>query len=94
MRTMIETYDRVSRTNSFPYLGRDLVVSYKAADFTRGFSIPRPQGKKIEPMKIIKDVKMFLTRLVCREMLKAEQEALVETSKGRGLKKTNIQEEY
>ena len=90
MHTIIETYDRVSRTSSFPYLGKNLVVSYKAGDFTRVFGIPGPHGKKIEPRKITKEVKMFLIRLVCEEMLKAEQEALAEMSKGRGLKKTNI----
>ena len=54
LHTMITTYDKVSRTSSFPYLGRDLVVSYKAGDFTRVFGIPWPQGKKIEPRKITK----------------------------------------
>ena len=71
MRTIIETYDRVSRTSSFLYLGRDFVVSYEAGDFTRVFGIPRPQGKKIEPRKITKEVKMFLIRLVCGKMLEA-----------------------
>ena len=39
-----------------------------------------------------KEVKMFFIRLVYGDMFEAEQEALAETSKGRGLKKTNIQE--
>ena len=90
--TMIEAYDRASRRSSFPYLERDLVVSFKAADFIRVFDIPGPQGKKVEPRKISKEVKMFLIRLVCEDMAEAEQEVLTETSKGRGLKKTNIQE--
>jgi hypothetical protein len=34
LRTIIETYDRFSRTSTFSYLGRAVVVSYKAADFT------------------------------------------------------------
>ena len=56
LHTMIDTYDRFSRTNSFSYLGRDLVISYKAADFTRVFGIPEHAqgGKKIDgnPMKL------------------------------------------
>ena len=42
LRTMIEAYDRVSRTSSFPYLEKDLVVSYKAGDFMRVFGISGP----------------------------------------------------
>ena len=87
-------HDRVSQTSSFPYLGRDLVVSCKARDFLRVFGISGPQDKKIEPRKITKEVKMFLIRLVCGDMPEVEQEALAETSKGRELKKTNIQEGY
>ena len=35
---------------------------------------------------------MFLIKLVCGNMAEAEQEVLVETSKGRGLKKIDSQE--
>ena len=42
LRAMIETYDRTSQRSTFQYLGRDLVVSFKAANFTRVFGIPGP----------------------------------------------------
>ena len=74
LRTMIKTYGRASRKSTFPYLGRDLVVSFKAADFTRVFGILGPPGKKVHPKKITKKVKMFLIRLVCGGMAEAEQE--------------------
>ena len=92
LRAMIETYGRTSRRSTFQYLGRDLVVSFRAADFTRVFGIPGPQGKQVQPKKISKDGKLFLIRLVCGDLSEAEQAALAETSKGRGLKKTDIQE--
>ncbi len=92
LRTMIETYGRASRRSTFQYLGRNLVVSFKAADFTRVFGIPGQRGRKIQPKKIPKDGKLFLIRLVCGDLTEVEQAALAETSKGRGLKKTDIQE--
>ena len=92
LRAMIETYGRGSRKSTFQYLGKDLVVSFKAANFTRVFGIPRLQGKKVQSKKISKEVKMFLIRLVCGDMAEAKQEALAETSKCRGLKKIDIQE--
>ena len=42
LRAMIETYGRASRRSTFQYLDRDLVVSFKAADFTRVFGIRGP----------------------------------------------------
>ena len=59
LHTMIDTYDRFSRTNSFSYLGRDLVISYKATDFTRVFGIPGPSGKKLNQGKSTKKEKHF-----------------------------------
>ena len=59
---MIETYDRFSRTSTFEYLGCNLVVSFKSADFTRVFGIlGHAQGeRKIEskPKKMSHEVKM------------------------------------
>ena len=89
---MIDIDNGFSRTSSFSYLGRDLVISYKATYFTRVFGIPRPNGKKIEPRKISKEAKIFLIKLVCGDVPEAKQATLVETSNGRGLKKSNIQE--
>ena len=37
---MIEAYDRHSHRSSVPYLGYDVVVSFRPADFTRVFGIP------------------------------------------------------
>lgn len=62
---MIETYDRFSRSRTFSYLERDVVVLYKAADSTRVFGIPGSHGTKIEHQKISKELKLFLIRLVC-----------------------------
>ncbi len=42
LHAMIETYGRASRRSSFEYLDKDLVVSFKATDFTQVFGIPRP----------------------------------------------------
>ena len=92
LRTMIETYGRSSWRSTFEYLDRDLVVSFKPTDFTRVFGILGSQGKKVQPKKISKEVELFFIRLVCEDMIEADQEALAETSKGRGLKKTDIQE--
>ena len=69
-----------------------MVISYKATDFTRVFGILGSHGKKIEPRKISKEAKLFLIKMVCGDVPEAEQAALVETSKGSGLKTTNIQE--
>ena len=91
MRTMVETYDGFSRTSSFSYLGRDLVISYKATYFTRVFGILWSHGKKIEPRKISKEAKLFLIKMVCGDVPEVEWATLVETLKGRGLWK-NIQE--
>ena len=78
----------------FEYLGCNLVVSFKPADFTRVFGIPSHAqgGRKIEskPKKMSQEVTMQLIQLVCRDLSQAEQEALSDTSKGRGLKKSNI----
>lgn len=71
LRTMIETYGKASRKNTFPYLGRDLIVSFKATDCTRVFGIPGLQGKKVQSKKITKEVKIFLIRLVCGDMTQA-----------------------
>ena len=90
LHIMVDTYDGFSRTNLFLYLGRDLVISYKATNFTRVFGILGPHGKKIEPRKISKEAKLFLIKMVCGDVSEEEQATLVETSKGRGLKKTNI----
>lgn len=68
------------------------MISYKAADFTRVFGILGSNGKKIEPRKISKEGKAFLMNLVCGSKLEVEKAMLVETSKGRRLKKTNIQD--
>ena len=91
---MIKTYGRASRKSTFQYLDRDMVVSFKAADFTRVFGIPGPQGKKVQPKKISKEGKLFLIRLVCGDLTEAEQVALAETSKGRGLRRPTFKRDH
>lgn len=41
LETMIDAYNRFSKTSSFSYLEWDLVISFRAADFTRVFGIPK-----------------------------------------------------
>ena len=98
LRIMIETYDRFSQTSTFEYLGCNLIVSFKPADFTRVFGIPghAQGGRKIEskPKKMTRETKIQLIQLVCEDLSPAEQEALLDTSRGRGLKKSNIQKGY
>lgn len=37
---MVDTYDWFSRTSLFSYLVQDLVIFFRAPDFTRVFGIP------------------------------------------------------
>ena len=71
LRPMIEAYDRHSRKCSIPYLGYDIVVSFRPADFTRVFGIPRAVqgGAKIDgkPQKMSKEMKLQLIRIVCND---------------------------
>jgi hypothetical protein len=92
LRTMIEAYDRFSRTSTFSYLGKNVVISFRAADFTRVFGIPGTQGAKIEYKKIPKEEKLLLIRLVCGDVPVKDQEELAKTSSGRGLRRTSVQE--
>ena len=71
MCIMIEAYDRHSRKSSVPYLGYNVVVSFRPADFTRIFGIPGTTqgGKKIgsKPRKMDKERKLKLVELVCKD---------------------------
>ena len=96
LRIMIETYDRFSRSSTFKYLGCKLTVSFKPANFTRVFGVPghAQGGRKIESKlkKLNREVKLKLIQLVCGDLSQVEQETLSDTSKGRGLRKSSIQE--
>ena len=73
LRAMIEAYDRHSRKSSIPYLGYDVVISFRATNFTRVFDIPGSTqgGKKIDskPQKMDKERKLKLVELVCRDQV-------------------------
>ena len=62
LRSMIKAYDRHSRRCSIPYLGHNLVISFRPADFTRVFGIPGTAqgGAKInsKPNKMSKGTKL------------------------------------
>ena len=71
------------------------MISFRAADFTRVFSIPGhvQGGRKInKPKKLSQEVKARLVQIVCGKRRKAKNEALMDTSKGKGLKKSDILE--
>lgn len=81
--TMIETYDRFYRNSLFTYLGHDLVISFRLANFTRVFGIPghAQGGRKIDnkPEKLSREVKAQLVQLVCGDLTQTEKEALMDT---------------
>ena len=71
LRSMIEAYDRHSRRCSIPYLGHNIMVSFRPTDFARVFGIPGTAqgGAKIngKPHKMSKETKLQLIRMVCKD---------------------------
>ena len=79
LRTMIKTYSPQSRTSTFMYKEHQMVVSFKPRDFTRDFSIPGPDSKKVEikTHKLPRERKEHWIDLVCRDLTPAERDVVV-----------------
>ena len=72
------------------------MISFRPTDFTRVFGIPGAAqgGKKIDnkPKKMDKERKLQLVELVCGELAQHKTDSLIDISRVRGLRKSDIRE--
>lgn len=91
---MVDVFDATSRMSMFDYDNHRLRVSFTTVDFTRVFSIPGRNGKKVElkAKKINKDTKEHWVKMVSHNLTPVELASVTNTTKNREMKKSFVAE--